>query len=396
MSNFHACCIGKLPSKKRKASLPPFKILFPSLDTVKTAINSQGSSSICFNRKYWEKFPKEIIRHTHSVNLGSLMHSKIILSHPPSKVPIVHLNSKNFPCLYITNDSTKSDSWMYLGSHNCTLSAWGSISTNQEIFIRNWELGIVFGVSSDSSFGELEIPLPWTFPPKTYLATQEPWVIFNLRITTLVYGLLEFFKSKIFTVKFFSSNFTFFKNRLHMSLQDSNVLLEPAEQKFFTEFLDFLMLDSESTSNKELSPKDAKKKRELLTLEQKKANHVNSEQRRRSNIRNGFQTLSDYIPTLSGSNHSKSTVLSKACEYIEFLKTENARLYLQNQLYEKQLQTFFSQEISGKNVTKDFNLLPPSGIDLYPSFNGSIYQNSKNLYKNLKSGNDLASRSMPI
>lgn len=170
-----------------------------------------------------------------------------------------------------------------------------------------------------------------------------------------------------------------------MSIQDSKDLLEPAEQKFFTEFLDYLMLDSETTSNRELSPKSVKKKRELLTSEQKKANHVNSEQRRRSNIRNGFQTLCDYIPTLAGSNHSKSTVLSKACEYIEFLKTENARLYLQNQLYEKQLQTIFSQENSTKNISKDLNLLPPTGIDtLYPSLN-SMYQNSQNLYNHSRS-----------
>jgi hypothetical protein len=162
-----------------------------------------------------------------------------------------------------------------------------------------------------------------------------------------------------------------------MSLQDSKDLLEPAEQKFFTEFLDYLMLDSESTS-KEMSPKNAKKKKELLSSEQKKANHVNSEQRRRSNIRNGFQTLSDYIPSLAGANHSKSTVLNKACEYIVFLKTENARLYLQNQLYEKQLQTVFSQE---KKI-KDLNLLPPSAMDsCYPSLN-SMYQNSQNFYKN--------------
>jgi hypothetical protein len=164
-----------------------------------------------------------------------------------------------------------------------------------------------------------------------------------------------------------------------MSLQDSKDLLEPAEQKFFAEFLDYLMLDSESASAKEMSPKNVKKKRELLTTEQKKANHVNSEQRRRSNIRNGFQTLSDYIPNLAGSNHSKSTVLSRACEYIEFLKTENERLYLQNQLYEKQLQTIFLQD--AKKI-KDLNLLPQTTLGtLYPSLN-SVYQNSQNLYKN--------------
>jgi hypothetical protein len=63
--------------------------------------------------------------------------------------------------------------------------------------------------------------------------------------------------------------------------------------------------------------------KELLTEEEKKANHIASEQKRRSTIRNGFQDLTDLVPTLKNVNNSKSIILFKAVDFIHHLEKRN-------------------------------------------------------------------------
>ncbi|KAJ3315897.1 hypothetical protein HDV04_000104 [Boothiomyces sp. JEL0838] len=75
-------------------------------------------------------------------------------------------------------------------------------------------------------------------------------------------------------------------------------------------------------------------RRDLLTEDEKRVNHVVSEQRRRKLIREGFQVLVDLTPALSnsppvssgpgntGGGHSKSTILFKAADYIRELKAQ--------------------------------------------------------------------------
>ncbi|CDS03880.1 hypothetical protein LRAMOSA06835 [Lichtheimia ramosa] len=58
---------------------------------------------------------------------------------------------------------------------------------------------------------------------------------------------------------------------------------------------------------------------ELLSEAQKKANHIASEQKRRANIRIGFDQLVDMVPTLSHSHRSESVILQKSAEYIRQL-----------------------------------------------------------------------------
>lgn len=77
-------------------------------------------------------------------------------------------------------------------------------------------------------------------------------------------------------------------------------------------------------------------KREPLTEDEKKANHVFSEQRRRSLIRRGFSLLCEINPTLSGSSSvtsnanasqfSKSAILEKTAEYIVQLQDQVRQL----------------------------------------------------------------------
>ncbi|KAI7905337.1 uncharacterized protein BX663DRAFT_550145 [Cokeromyces recurvatus] len=75
-----------------------------------------------------------------------------------------------------------------------------------------------------------------------------------------------------------------------------------------------------------VKPKRAKAHKELLTEEEKRANHIASEQKRRSIIRHGFNELTELVPTLKNINNSKSTVLFKAAEFISHLERRNKSL----------------------------------------------------------------------
>lgn len=63
-----------------------------------------------------------------------------------------------------------------------------------------------------------------------------------------------------------------------------------------------------------------------LTDEERRANHIASEQRRRNAIRTGFKEMTELIPTLKNIHHSKSTILFKAAEYIRQLEKRNRHL----------------------------------------------------------------------
>ncbi|ORX78650.1 hypothetical protein K493DRAFT_308665 [Basidiobolus meristosporus CBS 931.73] len=65
---------------------------------------------------------------------------------------------------------------------------------------------------------------------------------------------------------------------------------------------------------------------ELLTEKEKRANHIASEQKRRQNIRVGFERLVEIVPTLSHSHRSESVILQKSVEYIHQLLNTRQQL----------------------------------------------------------------------
>lgn len=72
---------------------------------------------------------------------------------------------------------------------------------------------------------------------------------------------------------------------------------------------------SPSTSNEgdatTKSGRARKPAHELLSEDQKKANHIASEQKRRANIRIGFDQLVDMVPDLDNAHRSESLILQK-------------------------------------------------------------------------------------
>lgn len=70
----------------------------------------------------------------------------------------------------------------------------------------------------------------------------------------------------------------------------------------------------------------ASKARENLTEDQKRENHIKSEQKRRTLIREGFEDLNELVPGLKQGGHSKSAVLGMAADWLEELIRENEKL----------------------------------------------------------------------
>ncbi|KAJ5519434.1 hypothetical protein N7453_001856 [Penicillium expansum] len=76
----------------------------------------------------------------------------------------------------------------------------------------------------------------------------------------------------------------------------------------------------------------SKAARENLTEEQKRTNHILSEQKRRNLIRQGFEDLCTLVPALRGGGFSKSAMLTGAADWLEDLLHGND--ILQSQLHD--------------------------------------------------------------
>jgi len=86
----------------------------------------------------------------------------------------------------------------------------------------------------------------------------------------------------------------------------------------------------ENTPKRERSQSgDLKSGRENLTSEQKRSNHILSEQKRRNLIKQGFDDLCVLVPELKGGGFSKSAMLTKAADWLENLIQGNEKLKLQ-------------------------------------------------------------------
>ncbi|KAL1934864.1 hypothetical protein VTP01DRAFT_7046 [Rhizomucor pusillus] len=147
--------------RKRDQEVPPIKIVFPSYDTVlNSKLGPSGADTIFFNRSLWQKstFPKQVMHDAVSYREGSLMHSKYIVATLPRS----------------SNSNIRG--WVYLGSHNATQAAWGSVSISKDskrpkLTMNNWELGVVLPI-----YNEGDIPITFIRPPPPYRPDQEPWI----------------------------------------------------------------------------------------------------------------------------------------------------------------------------------------------------------------------------
>lgn len=79
-----------------------------------------------------------------------------------------------------------------------------------------------------------------------------------------------------------------------------------------------------TAASKSVSGQEKEKPR--LTDQEKKNNHIASEQKRRAAIREGFDRLTELVPGLEGQGRSESIVLQKTVDFIHLKLQERHNL----------------------------------------------------------------------
>ncbi|KAJ3808629.1 tyrosyl-DNA phosphodiesterase-domain-containing protein [Lentinula aff. lateritia] len=185
--------LDKPKSRREKLPYPvEVKVLFPTLATVRSSQHGErGGGNLFFQRSYWEgkKFPRQLFYDSRSKAGKTLMHTKMIVGSISQKVATTGPQKE---VINLDTDSEESDSgeeievvdanvgWIYLGSHNFTPSAWGTLSGsafNPIMNIRNYELGIVLPLKDMAEVDKLAC---FERPPRKYGPDDSPWVSLNI------------------------------------------------------------------------------------------------------------------------------------------------------------------------------------------------------------------------
>ncbi|KAI8996303.1 tyrosyl-DNA phosphodiesterase-domain-containing protein [Trametes punicea] len=172
-------------SRRAKVPYPPVKILFPTAQYVRESVLGEAGGGTMFcRRKQWEaaNFPRELFHQTRSKRGRVLMHSKMILATFRDKQGTLDSQSSRASTATQEGHGGNEDSeplvgWVYVGSHNFTPSAWGTLSGsgfNPTLNVNNYELGIVIPLRSQE---EADRVACWERPPPKYvLGRDEPWM----------------------------------------------------------------------------------------------------------------------------------------------------------------------------------------------------------------------------
>ncbi|EIW56343.1 phospholipase D/nuclease [Trametes versicolor FP-101664 SS1] len=173
-------------TRRAKVPYPAVKILFPTAQYVRESVlgESGGGTMFC-RRKQWEgaNFPRQLFHQTRSKRGRVLMHSKMILGTFKEKTGTLdgHQRASATRSSEVDTDedagSAKLAGWVYVGSHNFTPSAWGTLSGsgfNPSLNINNYELGVVIPLHTQE---EVDKVACWERPPQKYVSGRdEPWM----------------------------------------------------------------------------------------------------------------------------------------------------------------------------------------------------------------------------
>ncbi|CCA72701.1 hypothetical protein PIIN_06638 [Serendipita indica DSM 11827] len=196
LQEFYSSCCGISPetwldkSKASRSKLPkpPLRILFPSLKTVQSSVLGEDGGGTMFCRtSQWEgaNFPRDLFYDSNSKRGKVLMHTKMILglwrdsSSDERSSTTLRKYAKQKEVLEIDSDDEVeiidpfAAGWLYVGSHNFTPSAWGTLSGSAftpVLNITNYELGILIPLPEDIEEAEKRGNhlVSWQRPPRKY------------------------------------------------------------------------------------------------------------------------------------------------------------------------------------------------------------------------------------
>ncbi|KAI0290274.1 tyrosyl-DNA phosphodiesterase-domain-containing protein [Multifurca ochricompacta] len=173
--------------KSRRAATPmpvsdALKILFPTRDWVRSSVLGEAGGGTIFCRKStWEaaKFPRNLFCESRSRRGRVLMHSKMIIAtfvgtaSPTGKDPDSDADSD---VVEVRKDQCDTAGYAYVGSHNFTPSAWGTLSGSAftpVLNVTNYELGIVFPLKDEVDANRV---VCYERPPRQYGSRDRPWM----------------------------------------------------------------------------------------------------------------------------------------------------------------------------------------------------------------------------
>ncbi|KAI7529539.1 phospholipase D/nuclease [Hortaea werneckii] len=136
-----------------------FRIYFPTHETV-TSSSAGAAGTICLNRKYFENlgFPRECFRDYISRRQGLLSHNKILLARGKRKIDSADDGRGLGGGDGGSGGGSRDVAWVYVGSANCSQSAWGNLTVDRrskqqkekgggwKMNCRNWECGVLLPV----------------------------------------------------------------------------------------------------------------------------------------------------------------------------------------------------------------------------------------------------------
>ncbi|KAI0743057.1 tyrosyl-DNA phosphodiesterase-domain-containing protein [Daedaleopsis nitida] len=174
--------LDKSKASRTKLPFPPVKILFPSAQYVReSALGEAGGGTMFCRRNQWEgkNFPRELFHQTRSKRGKVLMHSKMILGTFRDKRGGLGGVGRRTATDGEDEDGSGSKlaGWAYVGSHNFTPSAWGTLSGsafNPTLNITNYELGLLIPLHSQE---EIDRVACWERPAQKYVLGRDiPWM----------------------------------------------------------------------------------------------------------------------------------------------------------------------------------------------------------------------------
>ncbi|TFY58186.1 hypothetical protein EVG20_g8248 [Dentipellis fragilis] len=172
-------------ARRTKLPWPNVRIVYPTLEWVRaTKLGERGGGTLFCRRKQWEgaKFPRQLFVQSKSKRGGVLMHTKMIIAtirraNAASGSDSGAETDQSDDELIVENSPGKRIvGWTYVGSHNFTPSAWGTLSGSgftPVMNITNYELGIVLPLHSEA---DVERVSCFERPARKYGKGDLPWM----------------------------------------------------------------------------------------------------------------------------------------------------------------------------------------------------------------------------
>ncbi|KAJ7744468.1 tyrosyl-DNA phosphodiesterase-domain-containing protein [Mycena maculata] len=171
--------------KKTPAQRAPLRVLFPTLETVRgTTAGEAGAGTVFCRRAQWGKISallggdsKLEMRDSRSRSGPVGTHTKMILGtlRVPEADPDDTEDTEDESDVEVV-EPKKPHAWLYVGSHNFTASAWGTLSGNgfnPVLNVTNYELGVVLRLETPA---DADAAVAWERPARRYARGDLPWI----------------------------------------------------------------------------------------------------------------------------------------------------------------------------------------------------------------------------